>query len=107
MEHIQPRATGGTDDPENLAWSCDNCNGAKFTATSALDPITGVRVALFHPRQDRWSDHFLWSDDFVLMIGRTPTGRATVERLQLNREPNVEARRVMILAGKHPPEEAP
>jgi hypothetical protein len=33
----------------------------------------------------------------------TPTGRATVEKLQLNREGVVNLRQVMAMAGKHPP----
>jgi hypothetical protein len=106
VEHIQPRALGGSDDLDNLAWSCDNCNGAKFTATSAPDPITGIQATLFHPREDRWGDHFLWSDDFLFMIGRTPTGRATIERLHVNRESTVEARRLLKSVGMHPPAEA-
>lgn len=40
---------------------------------------------LFGPRQQKWSRHFAWSDDFTRVVGRTRTGRATVEALQLNR----------------------
>jgi hypothetical protein len=36
-------------------------------------------------------------------IGLTPTGRATVERLQLNREGVVNLRRVLRTIGQHPP----
>jgi hypothetical protein len=24
------------------------------------DPLTGVEVPIFHPRRDRWADHFVW-----------------------------------------------
>ena len=39
------------------------------------------------------------------MIGLTPTGRATVETLRLNREGVVNLRRILFLVGLHPPEE--
>jgi hypothetical protein len=50
-------------------------------------------------------DHFAWSDDFTLVIGLTPTGRATVEKLQLNRSGLVNLRRVLRAVGEHPPAE--
>lgn len=103
VEHILPRSAGGTDDLENLAWSCDHCNGHKAIATAVIDPVTGVLVALYNPRRDYWEDHFLWGEDGVMMVGKTPTGRATIARLNLNREPTVEARRLTMLWGLHPP----
>jgi hypothetical protein len=62
---------------------------------------------LFHPRVDRWVEHFAWSDDTTLLIGTTPTGRATVEELKLNREAVVNLRRVLAGAQLHPPSEPP
>ena len=41
VEHIQPRDLGGTDDFENLAWSCQGCNDYKAAVTKAPDPATG------------------------------------------------------------------
>jgi hypothetical protein len=38
------------------------------------------------------------------MIGLTPTGRATVEVLQMNRAGLVNMRQVLYLIGKHPPQ---
>ena len=103
IEHILPHARGGSDDLANLALACQGCNSRKYTEIDAIDPVSGERVPLFHPRQDRWSDHFAWSDDFTLVIGLTPTGRATIEKLQLNREGVVNLRRVLNSIGAHPP----
>ncbi len=47
--------------------------------------------------------HFAWSDDFTLLIGLTPTGRATVGALLLNRDGVVNLRRLLYLNGEHPP----
>jgi HNH endonuclease len=103
VEHILPRSRDGSDDWSNLALSCQRCNNAKFTAVEATDPLTGRAAVLFHPRQHEWSEHFAWSHDFLLVHGLTPTGRATVERLQLNRAGVMNLRRVLRDTGLHPP----
>lgn len=103
IEHIIPRSRGGADDIDNLALSCQGCNSRKYTNIEAIDPATGQRVPLFHPRQQRWNDHFAWSADYTLVIGLTPTGRATVDKLRLNRSGLVNLRRVLQAAGSHPP----
>jgi hypothetical protein len=103
VEHIVPSSREGSDDPSNLALSCQRCNNAKFVATEAIDPLTGQPIALFHPRRDVWSEHFAWSHGFLLIHGLSPTGRATVEKLQLNRPGVVNLRRVLRDAGEHPP----
>jgi hypothetical protein len=38
------------------------------------------------------------------MIGKTPVGRATIVRLQLNRFGLVNYRRVLAAVGEHPPQ---
>jgi hypothetical protein len=105
VEHILPAVRGGETILENLALSCSNCNGHKYDKVEAIDPITQQAVPLFHPRQDVWSEHFAWTEAFTLIIGLTPMGRATVELLQMNSQNLQNWRRVMRLAGQHPPEE--
>jgi 5-methylcytosine-specific restriction endonuclease McrA len=41
VEHVTPRARGGGDDLDNLAFSCQGCNSRKFIAPKATDPVTG------------------------------------------------------------------
>lgn len=82
VEHVQPKAHGGTWDLENLAWCCPSCNLHKSDRTEAPDPESGVAVALFHPRRDSWPDHFEWHGD--RLVGKTPIGRATIRALDLN-----------------------
>ena len=103
VEHIYPRVSGGTDERENLAWACQGCNGHKLAATEAGDPLTGAQAALCHPRFDQWSEHFQWSIDGLVLLGLTPTGRATIERLQLNRSRVINLRRVLQAFGMPPP----
>ncbi len=102
-DHIQPRKVGGKASFENLAWSCSWCNAYKSIKTHAQDPHTGRALRLFNPRRQRWSQHFVWNEDTLLIIGRTATGRATVEDLRLNRTELLNLRRVLRAAGEHPP----
>jgi 5-methylcytosine-specific restriction endonuclease McrA len=102
VDHILPRQLGGTDELSNLALACRSCNERKQDATAAPDPATGQIVPLFHPRRDQWEDHFAWSDDFSLMVGLTPTGRATIARLQTNHSGVVRQRQVLFELGLHP-----
>jgi hypothetical protein len=96
---------GGTDELENLALSCQGCNNHKYNHIDGIDPVSGEVVPLFHPRHDRWSDHFVWNEDWTIMLGITAIGRATVERLQLNRQGIVNLRRVLASVAEHPPVE--
>ena len=105
VEHIVPLQAGGGDHPENLALACQGCNNHKYIKTDAIDTISGEVVPLFHPRQDRWRNHFIWSHDFSQIIGVTAKGRATVEALQLNRPGLVNLRRALVPHGEHPPAE--
>src|SRR3954469_18300623 len=76
VEHIVAKQHGGSDDPENLAWSCDRCNAYKGPNLSSIDPVSGGIVTLFHPRQDIWQEHFALRDPEIL--GVSAIGRATV-----------------------------
>jgi hypothetical protein len=102
-EHILPIAKGGLDELENLAWACLGCNLFKSITTHVFDLITGDLVALYNPRTQKWSDHFEWTEGFTLILGLTPTGRATIMRLKLNRLGLVNLRKIFVAAGKHPP----
>lgn len=103
VEHIIPLSRGGANALENLAFACQGCNNRKYTNTEAVDSVTQAIVPLFHPRRHHWSDHFAWSDDTLLVLGLISIGRATVEKLQLNRAGLVNLRRILVEAGEHPP----
>jgi hypothetical protein len=103
VEHILPLVQGGATRLDNLALACQGCNNHKYAKVEAPDPVGGQHVPLYHPRRDRWDTHFAWSDDFTLMIGLTPTGRATVDALRLNRDGVVNLRRLLYAIGQHPP----
>ena len=105
VEHVEPRSRQGANSLENLAFSCQGCNNHKYTRIEGVDPASGAIVVLFHPRRQLWREHFAWNQDATLVLGLTPTGRATVEALRLNRPGLVNLRRVLAGAGEHPPPE--
>lgn len=105
VEHILPCAKGGSSALENLALSCQGCNNHKFTKIEGFDPVTEQLVPLFHPRKQRWREHFAWNEDYTIVIGLTSTGRTTVNELYLNRSGLLNLRRVLFASGEHPPSE--
>jgi hypothetical protein len=105
IEHMIPRAKGGSEVEDNLWLACRSCNLFKGAQTHGTDPVTGRRVRLFHPRHQRWWRHFRWSQDGAFIMGRTATGRATVIALHLNNMVAVNVRRNWVAAGWHPPVE--
>jgi hypothetical protein len=67
---------------------------AKRPNLSAIDPATGAVVTLFHPRRGLWNDHFEFQGP--LIVGKTPEGRATVRLLQMNGQPRLQVRGLLL-----------
>ncbi len=96
VDHIVALKHGGQTAPENLALCCTLCNKYKGTDIASIDPDIGEMQPLFHPRRDRWQDHFELRGAEI--VPRTGMGRATVRLLQLNRPGRVKERELMIQA---------
>ena len=94
IEHIVAKQHGGTDEADNLALACHRCNLRKGPNLSGLDPLGGDVVLLFHPRRDRWEQHFAIRDSNIQ--GSTPSGRATVRLLAMNDTRRVELRAELL-----------
>ncbi|MCU0348393.1 MAG: HNH endonuclease [Saprospiraceae bacterium] len=103
LDHIIPESLGGEPLLQNLAYACRGCNSHKFNKTTAVDAITGLTTDLFNPRTQAWSEHFAWDTDPLYLIGLTPTGRATIDALQLNRPKLIELRGLLLEIHRHPP----
>jgi hypothetical protein len=97
IDHIIAEKHGGLTEPDNLALSCVLCNKHKGSDLASIDPDTGRLVPLYHPRQARWSEHFQLSE--AQFIPLTPTGRVTIQLLQLNHSNRIEERQLLIAAG--------
>jgi hypothetical protein len=92
-DHIIARQHGGESGLENLALACLHCNQHKGPNIAGRNPETGEVVELFHPRRDRWGDHFEWSG--ADLIGKTTVGRATIQVLAIN-DPGFRAVRIAL-----------
>lgn len=68
VEHIRPLKHGGSDDDSNLCLACIDCNLHKGSNLTGVDPFTDTVTLLFHPRQQRWEDHFQWEG--IIITGR-------------------------------------
>lgn len=98
-EHIKPSNIGGSNNPENLAVACTRCNKNKSSRTDNIDPITGLSVPLFNPRETNWETHFKQiqnahtdtskNHNFTYIVGITSIGRATAELLFHSTEQSV------------------
>lgn len=97
IDHIVAKQHGGKTRSDNLALSCSRCNAHKGPNLAGIDPLSGARVDLFHPRAQAWRDHFRLRDAEI--DGLTPCGRATVRTLGMNVPERVRLRARLILEG--------
>lgn len=102
LSYILPRSQGGVTHLDNLALACQGCNNRKYKKMHVQKPVPRQLVALFHPRQQHWWEHFAWDERFETVLGLTAVGWATVEALQLNRPELQQLRRLLYAAGEHP-----
>jgi HNH endonuclease len=103
VDHVIARTSGGPTELDNLALACPNCNGHKWKYDEGVDGTTGETWRLFNPRTDQWSDHFAWSETVIGRLeGRTPIGRATIARLQINSPEFVTTRELLASLGLFP-----
>src|SRR6201986_2803105 len=92
VEHIRPQAEAGTNEEQNLALACRSCNLYKSAHLTGFDEMPGGELRLFHPRRDNWVEHFEAVVGEGSIRGLTDVGRATVARLRMNGESQVNAR---------------
>jgi hypothetical protein len=101
-DHIIAEQHGGPTVPGNLALACFADNHHKGPNLGGIDPKTGKKAWLFHPRRHKWQRHFRW--DGPVLVGRTPIGRATIAVLQINAPHRIAQRAALIAEGVFPPE---
>jgi hypothetical protein len=101
VDHVIPRAAGGPTTEENLALACVSCSLRRWAKQTAVDPESGEEVPIFDPRSQTWGDHFRWDGERVVSL--TPTGRATVGALAMNRPVILAIRQEETARGRHPP----
>ena len=93
VDHIVSRKHGGLTDPPNLAYACIRCNLWKGSDAGSLDPATNIFVPLFHPRRDKWNEHFALRG--VTIEPLSAKGAATVALLKLNHQHRLAERELL------------
>jgi hypothetical protein len=100
IDHIIAEQHGGSAIASNLALACLADNNHKGPNLAGIDPRSSKRVWLFNPRRHKWSRHFRWQGP--ILVGRTPTGRATIAVLAINLPHRVAQRAALIAEGVFP-----
>src|SRR5262245_38715745 len=98
IDHVIPKKHGGTEEVSNLALACHHCNLHKGPNLTGIDPETGAISPLFHPRKDKWEEHFEFRG--VTIVGLTPVGRATVRVFNMNATERVQLRAELKARGQ-------
>jgi hypothetical protein len=89
VDHITSEKHGGLTAEENLALACAVCNRAKGSDIAGLDE-RGSIAPLFHPRLDRWAEHFRREGRRI--VGLTSKGRVTARLLRFNAPERLDER---------------
>jgi len=93
IDHVISEKHGGPTAADNLALACLFCNLNKGSDIGSLDEA-GSFTRLFHPRQDRWDEHFRFEGPRI--EGVTRIGVATARLLRFNDESRVQERRATM-----------
>ena len=94
------RKHGGPSTSDNLAFACFVCNRRKGSDIASIHPGTGETVRLFHPRRDRWNDHFKIDRGYIVPL--TDVARVTLQLLRLNAPERIAERRLLQELGTYP-----
>lgn len=100
IDHVISRKHRGTGHPDNLALACYLCNRYKGSDIASIHPGTGELVRLFHPRQDRWAEHFRIAGSIIEPL--TTMGVATSHLLRLNIPARVVERQALQGLDRYP-----
>ena len=100
VDHVISTKHGGTAEADNLAYACAFCNRAKGSDIGSVVQATGAYVRFFHPRLDRWAEHFRL--DGVVIRALSGIGEVTGRILAFNASERLLERQVLREVGRYP-----
>lgn len=100
VDHIISEKHGGTTEADNLAYACVFCNRSKGSDIGSVLRTTGTYVRFFHPRHDRWAEHF--GLDGVVITALSHVGEVTSRILAFNTGERLLERQVLREVGRYP-----
>jgi hypothetical protein len=96
LDHIISLKHGGSTIELNLALACPDCNYNKGANIGTfLFPPDRRFTPLFHPRIDRWEEHFEIIEGLISPL--TPVGEATARILMFNTPERIILRRELAI----------
>ncbi len=98
VDHIISRKHGGRTILLNLAYACPDCNSYKGTDLGTYLTLALILTRFFHPRLDKWDDHFE-ADDSGFITPLTDIGEATVKIFQINHPDRIIERQLLWRLG--------
>ena len=90
IDHIIAEKHGGQTNENNLALACTICNKYKGSDLASIDPLNGEIVRLYHPRRDRWREHFKLEKGEILRSPREKITRTKNSKFSEGHEQNKE-----------------
>jgi hypothetical protein len=100
VDHIISIKHGGVTTEDNLAYACMICNRRKGSDLGSILSPTEALVRFFHPRRDRWEEHFELADALIKPL--TEIGEVTARIFEFNKEERVLERAELIALGRYP-----
>lgn len=98
--HIRAEKHLGQTVESNLCLCCYECNRRKGSDIASVDSMSDEVVALFHPRRQKWEEHFALQGALITPL--TAQGRVTVFLLKLNDDKRVWERAALLRARYYP-----
>ena len=87
-----------------LRWLVSSVTGTRGPILGRYCPARKELVRLYHPRNDRWQDHFHLNRLVIEAV--SGIGEATIRILQMNHDDRVLERDLLIKCGRYPSERA-
>jgi hypothetical protein len=100
IDHIISEKHRGKTEHVNLCFSCFDCNRYEGSDIGSHDMETDTFTRLYHPRLDKWHEHFQL--DGAKVIPLTAIARVTEFLLQMNTEERTQKRETLIDMQRYP-----
>ena len=102
IDHIISLKHGGSNELNNLAYSCVVCNRMKGTDIGSVLLPEEEFIRLYNPRTDSWKEHLQVIGPRIIPI--SDIGKVTTKILMLNDDLRISEREALISVGRYPPQ---
>ncbi len=101
IDHIISLKHGGSNELNNLAYSCFFCNRHKGSDIGSIHVETSEFIRFYNPRTDNWNQHFRLVDSLIEPLDSI--GEVTARILHFNHIDRILERRLLIELKRYPP----